>query len=85
MKNKKIISEITTTGGIATYDANLGNNTAVKKRFPTSQSIYDYYLENVKKNKEGKFIINYESEKFSNKSINILYEEFSKHILKNNK
>ncbi len=81
---KRIIKEETTTASIAVPNTMTIGVIDRRKEFPTLQHVYDYYLENVKKDKTGNFVIKYDKNKFSNKDINVLYENFSKFITSSN-
>jgi len=81
MKEIKKINEETNTGLMAVADNKILPLST--KEFQSFQSIYEYYLNNVKKNKKGDFVIKYKDKNFNNQDINFLYEEFSKFITSN--
>jgi len=69
-KEKTNLKEEMTTASIATTDGGL----------PSAQKVYDFYLDNVKKRKDGNFTIKNDDKFFSDKDINKLYESFQKHV-----
>jgi len=84
---KKNIKEITSTTSMAVADGTVKQgpvkhkyDITKKADFDTAQKAYDYYLENVRKTKTGKFIVKYGQKSFTDPNINLLYEKFQKYI-----